>query len=153
MSEPVKDTDRAAPSISDAIEKIMANPEIISTVASALGNMNVSSRPARFEKAEDNTVANGEAGGGEAERQEDGAEPTHATPSGFNIGELVSSLSPILSRLDPSKSRSGDGHNSAEKNREALLCALKPYVSESRREAIDYIIRISQISDMLKHLN
>ena len=35
----------------------------------------------------------------------------------------------------------------------ALLCALKPYVNPNRCEAIDYIIKISEISQLLKKMN
>lgn len=36
--------------------------------------------------------------------------------------------------------------------RTALLCALKPYMSPRRREAIDYIIKIDRIGDLLHTL-
>lgn len=37
-------------------------------------------------------------------------------------------------------------------HRTALLCALKPYMSPRRREAIDYIIKIDRIGDLLHTL-
>ncbi len=36
--------------------------------------------------------------------------------------------------------------------RAALLCAMKPYLSHDRREAIDYIIKLSRLGDVLKSL-
>ena len=44
-----------------------------------------------------------------------------------------------------SKSRS-------EADRAALLCAMKPYLSRERQNAIDYIIKLSRLGDILKTL-
>ena len=141
MSESAMDATGASLNIADAIEKIKANPEIISAVASALGVGGTQSTGA--DSVEEKPEAEAKA---PAEAQQTNA---HAT-SGLNLGNLVSSLAPMLSTIGGAK---GGGRSLSDKNREALLCALKPYVSEERREAIDYMIRISQISDMLKHLN
>ena len=40
----------------------------------------------------------------------------------------------------------------ASKKRECLLLALKPYLSEGRCEAIDYLIRIGRIGDAIRAL-
>ena len=37
-------------------------------------------------------------------------------------------------------------------HRSALLCALKPYLSSDRRQAIDYIIKLDRLGDVLKTL-
>ncbi len=36
--------------------------------------------------------------------------------------------------------------------REALLCALKPYLSKDRCAAIDYLIRLGRVGDAIKAL-
>ena len=36
--------------------------------------------------------------------------------------------------------------------RAALLCAMKPYLNRERQDTIDYIIKISRLSDVLKSL-
>jgi hypothetical protein len=36
--------------------------------------------------------------------------------------------------------------------RSALLCAMKPYLSRDRQNAIDYIIKLSRLGDILKTL-
>ncbi|MBQ4091325.1 MAG: hypothetical protein IJC64_03300 [Clostridia bacterium] len=41
------------------------------------------------------------------------------------------------------------GHDA---NRAALLCAMKPYLSPGRQTAIDYIIKLSRLGDILKTL-
>ena len=40
-----------------------------------------------------------------------------------------------------------------QSNRSELLCALKPYLSQSRSDAIDKIIRFSELSSVLKNLS
>lgn len=37
-------------------------------------------------------------------------------------------------------------------SRAALLCAMKPYLSRDRRDAIDYIIKLSRLGEILKTL-
>ena len=118
------------PSISDAIEKLMANPEIISMVASALGNSAAKEEKISAEGEEAKTVS------------------IPALPP--DVGNIISALSPLLS----GGRKTGDGkhHESSDagKNREALLYALRPYISQGRREAIDYILQLSRITELLK---
>lgn len=40
----------------------------------------------------------------------------------------------------------------SEADRAALLCAMKPYLSRDRQNAIDYIIKLSRLGDILKTL-
>jgi hypothetical protein len=36
--------------------------------------------------------------------------------------------------------------------REALLCALKPFLSPSRREAVDTVLRVARLGELLQRL-
>ena len=132
-----------SPSLSDAINKLMANPEIISTVASALGNMNIQGAGA---PPSDSKVS-------ENKQNDDSIKAdvnTEQAPGSPDLGEIVKGLAPVMSRLRGRSAQSRDNRDSDR--REALLCALKPYVNDGRKEAIDYIIRISQISDILRNI-
>ena len=40
----------------------------------------------------------------------------------------------------------------SDADRTALLCAMKPYLSKDRQNAIDYIIKLSRLGDILKTL-
>ena len=60
--------------------------------------------------------------------------------------EAISALAPLLS-ADLSKLTRGDD------KRACLLRALKPYLSEGRCEAIEYIIKFSALSGILKNLS
>ena len=44
------------------------------------------------------------------------------------------------------------GERGGNAHRSALLCALKPYLSSDRRQAIDYIIKLDRLGDVLKTL-
>ncbi|MBQ9086353.1 MAG: hypothetical protein IJY47_04110 [Clostridia bacterium] len=125
MDQPPKASEGLAPSLSDAIDKIMAHPELISMVASAIG---APDRPREEPSA----------------ATEDPSPPPPTEPT-----DSLAALSPMLSKLSQAK------HTAPRREKDArsdLLCALKPYLSPGRQEAIDYMIRISQISDLLKHL-
>ena len=124
----------AMPSLSDAIDRIMANPELISMVASALGKP----PPAA-------------AGGAKEAHKEEAAAPSSEPSSSnssnpSNPSDSIAALAPILSSLK-------GGSAAPRDDRSRLLCALKPYVNPTRREAIDTLLRFSQITDLLKHLN
>ena len=118
------------PSLSDAIEKLMANPEIISMVASALGNS------ANTEDTD------------KGESEETKAVSAPAPPP--DVGNILSALSPILSGLNKQEGGKRNVSTDPSKNREALLYALRPYISQGRREAIDYILQLSRITELLK---
>ena len=76
-----------------------------------------------------------------SESSEATAEPSPVTAQ---TQDVLSLLSPILS---------GAQKRSSEcQHREALLCALKPYVSGRRAEMIDHILKYGKFGDMLKKL-
>ncbi len=62
------------------------------------------------------------------------------------LPELVSTLAPVLHGGQSPKKPTHD-------KRTALLLALRPYLSENRCEAIDYITRIGKLGDVIKNLN
>lgn len=144
MPDNVEQKVASPPSLSDAIEKIMANPQLISMVASTLGAM----KNAEEKKSAD-TAAEPEEVSPVSEDKESAS--AMAVPEQMpDLSALVSSLAPMMSKLGGSSANGYHKEFRAANDREALLCALKPYVSAGRREAIDYIIRISQISDVLR---
>ncbi len=116
------------PDISTAISKIMEHPELISMVASVL------EEPKNAENVSDPPEA----------------APTSAEKIPTPPPDMLASLMPMISKLS-SLGKQGDNSSSGI-GHEQLLCALKPYLSRSRSEAIDYIIKISKMSSLLKGL-
>ena len=43
-------------------------------------------------------------------------------------------------------------HSRGADSRTALLCAMKPYLSDERRNAVDYIVKLSRLGEILKTL-
>ena len=56
-------------------------------------------------------------------------------------------FSPVNSASSDNRAKSGN-HNC----REALLLALKPYLSPKRCEAVDYFIRLARVGDAIRSL-
>ena len=121
------------PDLSAAIERLMANPELISTVASVLGG----GKP----------FSPKEAVPPPSELEQPPATPT-STESKKEVPPdlqgLVATLSPFLS---------GAGGEKKDDPRARLLRALKPYVSPARQEAIDTMLRLSLLSDAIRQIH
>ncbi|MBR2293927.1 MAG: hypothetical protein IKA44_06465 [Clostridia bacterium] len=121
--------------IASAMEQVLAHPELISMVASALG--------ASQKSAE--------------EKEEPEAPPAVATAaqSPTSNNDPPSEMLAVMAKLSPLLSGLSKGSLGAKTDdrRACLLRALKPYVSAGRREAIDYMIGLSQVTDLLKQLS
>ena len=46
----------------------------------------------------------------------------------------------------------GKGNGGSRDRHSALLCAMKPYLGQSRQSAVDYILKLSLLGDVLKNL-
>ena len=116
------------PDFSAMLDKVLANPQILTAVASALSQSN--NEAPREEKAE---------------ASENGAVNGAPSPE---IDAMAQKLPQMMKAMAPLLSSSGG----APKNdkRACLLSAIKPYLNPARCEAIDYIIRFSQLSEVLK---
>ena len=80
------------------------------------------------------------------------------------LPDIISMISPLMSNLSPQGSNntqsmqktslpiSHSPQSHEAQNRSALLCALKPYLKKERQEAIDYMIKLSRLGDILKTL-
>lgn len=144
MNQQATPTDSVAiPDISTAINKLMQNPELLSMVASAIG----ASPPTKTNNS-DNTesdIANeNQTSEASSDADTDGNVPEILSRS---PSDVMSSVLPLLSRMS---SLGFSSKSSGNVKHEQLLCALKPYLSQSRCDAIDYILKISRMSVLLK---
>ena len=124
--------------LSNAIERLMANPELISMVASSLG----------INKKDPQENAVPSVAPVSAPPQ---APPSVPPPSTDALGispDAIAALSPLLGMLTGK-----GGASKKDDDRACLLRALKPYVSRGRCEAIDTILQLSRLSEMLRHMN
>ena len=108
------------PDLSKIVEVIMQNPELITTISSLI----TSSSESTQNQSDDETAKTSE------------APETEAVAS-----PITPPSRPIAVATDPQGARSP---------RRELLGALKPYLSDSRRAAIDSMISISDVLSMMK---
>ena len=124
--------------ISAMIDKILANPEIIGAVASALGPT---------VKNESKETGNGTKDGDAVQS----SAPVAPDPSAMldKLPELVSVIAPMLSGA---KKETGGGHTHSRDRRTCLLIALKPYLCRERCETIDYMVKLGKLSEIFRNL-
>lgn len=109
--------------LSSALNEIFSNPQMLSAISSMAESLK-NDKPAQVSQEQD--------------VKEPRSDETR-TSSAERLPELLSMLS------------SGSGIK--QNRRSELLCALKPYLSQGRSEAIDKIIRFSELSSVLKNLS
>lgn len=123
--------------IGGMINTLMSNPELMKNILGAIGGQGNGEAESTEEKEADTHV----------EEKKDGGDETAGTVPALSVPpELLSKLPLLLSLLGGGESLP---KSKREQEREALLCALKPYISHERAEALEKIIKISRLSDLL----
>ena len=117
--------------LTGALSKLMSDPSLLATIASAIGGGSVGDASAAVQKKEDGDI-----------REEPQADSSAALG---NILPAMSKLSSLGSLAAPPKSSPND-------SRACLLNALKPYMSPKRRDAIDKLVKFSNLSELLKKI-
>ena len=141
--------------LSGMLSAIMSNPELVANIKSAIGGAASPAQPSGGTSPEDRE------NGGEKINQE---EKLQEAPPGldglFANKELLQKLPELISVMKPMMGMGKGGGKSGlpqegkrtDERRTALLCALKPYLSDSRKNAIDQIISISRITELIKSM-
>ena len=111
----------------EALNNILSNPQMMSMISSIAKNLRADEASPSAQNAEETPTGPPE-------------------PSVQKLPDSVSALAPLLSTELLGKAKKDD-------RRACLLRALKPYMSDGRKEAIELIIKISMISDVLKNLS
>ena len=135
-----------------ALNTLLSDPEAMKRIAGILGTLSSADAP----KQEISDVS--------PHHQEDSPKK-EATTDGFStllkdpsfiekLPTMIAMLKPVLESNAPPK-QAPDRH---EKKRDydakdELLLALKPFLSKERCEAVDTIIRLSKLGNVLKHLH
>ena len=126
--------------LSDMIGRLMSNPELMSIIGSMAGK--APKPPAEEPKSES------------VNTNETTATNAPSFPEGTaKLPEMISALSPMLSGIANIKSGGSPKLSPKDARRVCLLEAIKPYVSHGRGEAIDYMIQLSRITELMKNLN
>lgn len=126
--------------ISDAIDRLLANPDLLSAVASAIGAQAPTNATVKKEIGSDGGDTN-------TAKESETASPIAAAESGTSskIPDIMANAAPIIAALS-----GGKGGKTPDDDRTRLLCALKPYVNPHRRDAIDTMVQLARISEIIK---
>lgn len=114
--------------LTSALGAMLSNPEMLGVISSLAKELKDSSQTPTEAKEPEIKVSS----------------PPPAAEN--DMSALVGKLAPLLSGASSATSKKED-------DRACLLRALKPYLSESRSEAIDYIIKFSVLAKALKNLS
>ena len=125
--------------LSDMIGRLMSNPELMSIIGSmAAKTPKPSEEESRSESYSAEAVST--------------AAPAFSE-NAARLPEMISALSPMLSGIASIKSNAPAKLSPKDQRRVCLLEAIKPYVSRGRGEAIDYMIQLSRITELMKNLS
>ena len=122
------------PPLGDVINTLLQNPAVLSAISSLRQNPKGTETPTAV--AEEAPLPKVEA-------------PPMETSGAVEdkIPEIVNTIAPLLSA---SRKSSSAPHSD---RRSALLCALKPYLCRERCDAIDTMLKIGSLTELLKNLH
>ena len=118
--------------LSSTLNEILSNPQMLSAISSIAQGLKSSNSAQALEKKDIPS---------ESGRENENTQKNESDAS------IQSKLPELLNMLSQ-----GNG-NAKQSQRSELLFALKPYLSQSRSEAIDKIIRFSELSSVFKSLS
>ncbi len=143
----MSDIDRSELPSADALKSIIGtlsqNPELIKSIVSSIGAMSNPESDPGDKDAHTSPLPLGE----------ENAEEKTSSVSPLDLSslspELIGKLPAVLSLFSEKKTASKSKN---EANREALLCALKPYLSREKADTIEKIIKLSKLGELLSSL-
>ena len=71
---------------------------------------------------------------------------------GLPAGEFADVMAGIDKAAPFLRAISGKEQGGTASHHKALLCALKPYLSPARREAAEYLLRLSAVGELIKNI-
>lgn len=129
-----KDSSSSLSNLSDILAGLTSNPELMEKISGIVGG---ASTP------QDTTSSQPNANIGDV----------LANPDLMaKLPEVMAVLRPMLNNQPEKASPPKNSTSDAAGRRIALLCALKPYLSHRRCEAIDYFTRMSKMGDLIKNI-
>ena len=129
------------------IETLLADKELLSRLSDLAKNLKLSMGDATVAASAEAPKPSSEADASPASPL-----PADAMSAALSNPALMAKLPEVMAALSSERGTGGTKKAPPDK-RTALLLALRPYLSESRCEAIDYITRLGKLSDLLKNLN
>lgn len=112
-----------------------------------------------FSQAQGNASENAEdkdgaslSDGGEEKTDEEEKKDAKSVESVYDHGELSEKLPDIVSAVKLLGTGNGGKQKHGDDKRIRLLLALRPYLSDHRRDVVDYIIRMNDLGEIFKNI-
>ena len=146
MSESTTEN-RNSMDFSSLVGGIISNPDALSKMSDIISKLGLNSGntnpPPETQKVENNTNNTTNLNEKDALSSD-----TFPTSHNFEVNSIISEIPDILSKISSVK-----GENSIiDKQQIALLLAIRPYLSEHRKELIDTFIKMDKIGAIFKNL-
>lgn len=140
------------------LNTLLSNPELLQKIGKMVGAMQASATPSQGVAAQSDTPQKNETDAPAATQASasiptDGLASLLSDPSALEkLPQIIAVMKPLLGSLTPPHEPVKDAKQSPELCRDNLLCALKPFLSPERRDAVDAILRISKLGTILQQL-
>ena len=133
--------------LSTLFSSLVSNPEIMSTMGNIISNLSANQNDVT-PPLNDNFQGNNENSNENNENNIVNNEENSPTFQNFDPSDILSKIPNILSNFSSTKAED----SIATKQQIALLLAIRPYLSERRKELIDTFIKMSKLGAIFKNL-
>ena len=138
------------------LNALLSNPDLLQKIGSAVGAMqNTAQMPqSTAAQSESETSSNSkETAVPTASASVDGLSSILSDPSMLEkLPQIIAVMKPLMESIPTSAPAVKEAKQSPELCRDNLLCALKPFLSPERRDAVDAILRISRLGTVFQQL-
>ena len=136
------------------LNALLSNPELLQKIGKMMGAMQTTAATSQGTTVQSDTPPKSEtAAQASASLPTDGLASLLSDPSALEkLPQIIAVMKPLLGSLTPPSEPVKDAKQSPELCRDNLLCALKPFLSPERRDAVDAILRISKLGTILQQL-
>ena len=152
----MEDNVPSTPSMPDMLERLLANPDLLRSVGSLLKSSAQPATAPTSASAESDTVdtESTQTPPVVPSMTSDGLSRILSDPDTLKkLPQMMKALRPMLGEAGASVPASAVGHPHGQPSphncRDDLLLALKPFLSPHRAEAVDMIIRLSRLGNVL----
>ena len=133
--------------LSSLVSNLLSNPDAISKMSNIISNLSSNANSDNSPPNNENKESEEESKGN-IENNRLNNEDSSPTFQNFNTESIISNLPNILSKLSSQK----DENSLATKQQITLLLAIRPYLSEHRKELIDTFIKMNKLGAIFKNL-
>ena len=146
MSENTEEN-MSTPDLSSLVGGLLSNPETISKLASILSNLNFNNID-NTPPPDNNISQDSENISDNQSNNQDNNEGSSPTFQNADANKILTKIPQIMSQISANKCE----ESIATKQQIALLSAVRPYLSDHRKELIDTFIKMNRLGAIFKNL-